>query len=342
MDTDRERVKVSVVMPSYNEAPFIRRSIESLVDDYFKECGELVVVDGMSEDGTRDEVKDLIDQGLRGKILINKDRYQSHGLNLGIKEAMGEIILRADAHCIYPPGYIKKCVELLEKTDAANVGGVMLPEGKDDEQKSVALAMRHPMGVGNAQWHLGTTSGYVDTVYLGTFRKTLFDEIGLFDTKCQTNEDAELNLRILKSGKKIFLDNSIGVTYYPRETLKKLAKQYFKYGRGRAYTTLKHKTITSWRQLAPLVLILGLIGALGLSFWEPLFLLFPLFYVGVLSGTALLSWRGKGRNSQEVKDINKKRIMLRQRLMMAASWAIMHLSWGVGFVSYLIFSKKIK
>ncbi len=321
--------KVSVVMPCYNEEKFIKKSIESLIDDYFIKNCELIVVDGMSTDGTREEVQYFIKRGLRLKFLENKKRFQAYGLNQGISEAKGEIIIRADAHCRYPPGYIRKCVKMLEETGASNVGGIMLPQGTSMNQKAISMALRHPVGVGDAKWHLGNFRGYVNTVYLGTFWKNLFDEIGLYDTNCKTNEDAELNLRILKAGKKIYLDSSIKVIYFPRESLKKLAVQYFKYGRGRYYTSLKHKKITSLRQLAPIVLLIGLFLSIILSFFWPLFLLFPFSYLIALFLTALFSWP-------------KKKIPLKQRLLVGLAWAIMHTCWGGGFVSYLIFHKKIR
>ena len=316
-------------MPCYNEEKFIENSIESLVDDFFLKNCELIIVDGMSTDRTQDIINSFLKQRLPIRILENKKRLQAYGLNLGLSQAKGKIIVRADAHCIYPPGYIKKCVTLLETTGASNVGGMILPQGKKTTQKAIALALRHPVGVGDAKWHLGNFSGYVDTVCLGTFRKKLFNEIGAYDINCHTNEDAELNLRIQKAGKKIYLDSAIKIIYSPRESLKALATQYYKYGIGRCYTSLKHRRITSFRQLGPVVLVIGLFLSLVLSFWNPLFLFIPFCYIFILLLTALLSWL-------------KKKIPLKQRLLACLAWEIMHVSWGAGFLSYLIFHKKIK
>lgn len=321
--------RVSVIMPCYNEEKHIKKSIESLVDEYFLKNCELIIVDGMSRDGTQDVVKSIKKKGIRLRLLENKKRYQAYGLNLGISEAKGEIIIRADAHCLYPHGYIKKCIELLETTGASNVGGVMLPQGASTNQRAISLALIHPLGVGDAKWHLGNFSGYVDTVYLGTFWKKLFDEIGLYDTNCKTNEDAELNLRIQKAGKKIYLDSSIRVIYFPRKSLKKLAAQYFKYGKGRCYTSLKHRKITSLRQLGPIVLVIALFLSIILSFFRPLFLLFPFAYLIALFLTVLIS-------------LIKKNIPLKQQLLTGLALVIMHTCWGMGFLSYLIFRKKTR
>jgi succinoglycan biosynthesis protein ExoA len=318
---------VSVIMPCYNEEESIGKSIESLIDDYFLKYCELIIVDGMSNDGTSEIVQSFIARGFQIKFLKNKKKLQTYGLNLGISEAKGDIIVRADAHCLYTPGYIKKCVNLLETTGASNVGGVMQPKGTKTVQQAIALAMQHPVGVGDAKFHLGNFSGFVDTIYLGTFKKILFDEIGFYDTNCITNEDAELNLRILKAGKKIYLDSSIKVIYFPRESLRNLAVQYFKYGRGRCYTTLKHKRITSMRQIGPVILVIFLILSFFLSFWNLLFLFLPFSYLITLSLIALFSWP---RHS----------IPLKERILTCIAWITMHVCWGIGFLSHLIFHKK--
>jgi len=341
----KEWPRVSIVMPCNNEERFIGRAIESLIDDYFHGNCELIVVDGGSEDRTREIVMDYVEGekadelGIRGKVRMidNPGRLQSKGLNLGIKEARGEIIVRADAHCVFPAGYVRRCVELLETTGAANVGGVMQPVewNNNSGQSAIVLALQHPVGVGDARWHLGKYSGYVDTVYLGTFRKKLFDEIGLFDQVAHTNEDAELNLRIVKSGGKIYLDSSLQVAYFPRESLGQLARQYFNYGRGRCYTTLKHRRLTSWRQVAPVVLVVGLAGAAAVSFVWPWALLFPAAYLLTLTVVAMLS---KGRAERKEGRLLRfaRNDSLPVRLLMAAAFAVMHISWGAGFISRFI------
>ena len=320
---DYASISLTIIMPCFNERRYIAKSIDTLLDEHYQKNCELIIAEGMSNDGTREIIQSYINRGFPIRLLENKRKIQTYALNLGISEARGDIIIRADAHCLYPPGYIKKCVDLLETTKAANVGGVMAPQGSKPLQKAIALAMQHPLGVGDARFHLGKYSGYVDTVYLGTFRKTLFDEIGLYDTNCRTNEDAELNLRILKAGKKIFLDSSIEVTYYPRETFKGLFSQYFNYGKGRCYTTLKHKKMTSWRQFAPIALVLTLISSVTTSFFIPIFTLAPIAYAGAALLTSLISWP-------------KKKINLNIRLLLALAFMIMHISWGLGFLVELI------
>ena len=313
----------SIIMPSLNEAKYIRKAINTLLDDFVRANAEILIADGMSTDGTREIIKDLIQKGYPIHLLDNKKKYQVYGLNLAIKEAKGDIIVRTDAHASYPKGYVRKCVELLEKTGAMNAGGIMKPKGVPTLQSAVASAMQHPLGVGDAKFHLGNFSGWVDTVYLGAFPKNVFNRIGLFDTNCRTNEDAEFNLRILKAGGKIYLDNSLKIEYTPRASLLDLARQYFNYGKGRSYTTLKHKKITSWRQIAPVILVLGLITSLILGFWIPAFFsVIPLYWF-TLTISGLLTPR-------------KKHIPFPQRIILGTLFFIMHTSWGVGFLSYLL------
>ncbi|MCP4219180.1 MAG: glycosyltransferase family 2 protein [bacterium] len=322
-------IKVTVLMPCLNEELFLKQALDSLVDDYVREHAEILVIDGMSTDNTVKIAEELGGQGYPVKILENKKTLQCFALNQGIRQAKGDIIIRIDSHSVYPPGYVKRLVDLLETTNADNVGGVMLPKGRNNIQKAVALAMQHPVGVGDAKFHLGNFKGYVDTVYLGTFRKSIFNTIGLYDTNCHTNEDAELNIRILENNGKIYLDSSIEVEYLPRDSFRKLARQYFRYGQGRAYTTRKHKRITSLRQLAAPVLVLGLLAALSLGYWVPHVLAFPVTYVTALFGAALFTGGEKSQNAP-----------LKIRLLLAVAFIVMHIPWGLGFLSFFPKPKK--
>ena len=315
---------ISIIMPCYNEERYITPALESLIDDYCLKNCEFIVVDGMSEDKTQDQVHSLMKKGLSIRLFKNRKKLQVHGLNLALSKARGEFVVRVDAHCLYPPGYIQKCMELLKTKDALNVGGMMIPRGKGTTQEAIARALTHPIGVGNAKWHLGNYTGYTDTVYLGTFRRELFEDIGFYDPNSHPNEDAELNLRIIKSGGKVYLDSSIQVIYFPRESLKELGRQYFHYGRGRCYTTLKHRKITSYRQIAPVLLVIGLFLSILLSFFQPAFLLGPLSYVLAVLLIPLLSWP-------------KQSVPLRQRVLTGLAFLVMQVGWGLGFLSRLIF-----
>lgn len=330
-------------MPCRNEEKFIAKTIESLMDDYCQHNCELLITDGGSTDRTQDIIRFFIKKGLPIKLLENEKKLQASGINLGIINAKGNFIARTDVHCLYPPEYIKNCLNLLETKNADNAGGMMSPRGSTAIQNAIAIAMQHPMGVGDAKFHLGDFSGYAHTVYLGIFRKKLFEEIGLYDPQAHPNEDAELNLRILKAGKKIYLDSSIEVIYFPRESFLALAKQYFCYGQGRAYTTWKHKKFTSWRQVAPPLLIIGLLGFLVLSFFEPLFLLFPVLYIVALIISAIF-WTSPRTKTQDDKRGGVPSHLL-TRFLIVIAFVVMHVSWGMGFLARflrLVFKRKVR
>ena len=276
--------RISILMPCYNEENGIRAALESLTDPFVLENAEIIIVDGMSSDRTREVIREFAgkNRGLRVRVLDNPQRLQSYGLNIGLAEAAGEIIVRADAHCLYPPAYVKRCVALLESKNVANAGGVQLPAGDETVQSAIAAAMRHPVGSGEAKFRKKNYAGYAEGAFVGTFRKKLFEEIGTYDSRAHPNEDGELNLRILKSGRKIYVDGSIEVTYLPRRALGALAQQYFHYGRGRAYTTWKHKRLTGLRQIAPPVVVASLAGSLLAGIVWPFALLLPVAYAGIL------------------------------------------------------------
>jgi glycosyltransferase involved in cell wall biosynthesis len=315
--------KISILLPCYNEEKHIRECVGSLICDYVARNAEILILDGMSTDATREIVADLFEKypDVTIRLIDNEHRHQSYALNIGLGKAQADVIVRIDAHSRYPRDYVQACVELLERVGADNVGGVMYAQGKTRFQQLLARAMRHPVGVGDAKFHLGNFTGFVDTVYLGTFRKSLFAKLGYFDP--YTNEDSEMNLRILKSGGKIYLDSSIKVEYFPRDSMKGLIKQYFNYGKGRCRTTIKHRRFTSWRQVAPTILVLGVIGSLVLSFSNPVFLLAPASY---LSMVLYASWAA----------LRNEETGMRAILMLTVIFMVMHMSYGCGFLLKLI------
>lgn len=319
---------VSVIIPAFNEEKTVEKCLESLINgDYPLEKIEFIVADGDSTDKTLEVLDNFIKKNpnIKIKIVNNPYRFQSYGLNIAIENAdpRSEIILRADVHSIYPQNYILDCVKTLLNTNAENVGGVMVPLGEKPFQKAVAFCMSYPLGVGNAKFHLGNYSGFVDTVYLGCFKKEVFEKVGLFDVKMTPNEDAELNLRILKSGGKIYLNSNIRAIYLPRDTLKKLIMQYFRYGQGRCKTFKKHKKFTSFRQLIPpLWVVFSVISIIGFFMFEAkLFALPLLLYLFVVIGVSLI---GAFKNKDS------------SILLSSISFIVMHYSWGAGFLSELI------
>lgn len=320
-ESDARRPEVSVIVPCFNEEGALGRALESLVDAYVLSAGEVLVVDGKSTDRTKEIAAGYVGKGWPIRILDNPGRTQSHGLNLGIRESRAPVIVRADAHSLYPEGFVCRCVALLVEHGADHAGGVMWPTGNAPFQKAVACAMRHPAGIGNARHHLGNYTGWTsEGPYLGAFRRDVFDKVGVFDPRAHPNEDADLILRMNAAGLKCWLDATIKVTYFPRSTIAALARQYFQYGRGRRYTTRKHRRLQSLRQAAPLALLFGLVLSLVLSPFHPAFLFFPGSYLAGLCGSALFVPCGK-------------REPLGVRLRLVPVFATMHLVWAFGFLT---------
>ncbi|MGE5182034.1 MAG: glycosyltransferase family 2 protein [Acidobacteriota bacterium] len=255
---------VTIAMPAFNEEQYIEACIASVqAQDYPKDRIEILIADGRSTDATRDLLARLAAEDPRIRVIDNPARLQAAGLGQLVKQAQGEVIVRMDVHCEYAPDYVRSCVETLERTGADNVGGAQRAKAKTRFQRALCAALASPLGVGGAKYRSSDAEGFVDTVFLGAFRRKVFETVGLWDPGAITNEDAELNQRILDSGGQIYLSRDIVVHYFPRDTYGSLAKQYYRYGRGRARTLLKLGTFPTLRPLLPFALVAG--GALMLA-----------------------------------------------------------------------------
>ena len=250
--------RVTIAMPSFNEEHYIEACIASVkAQDYPAELIEILVADGRSTDRTREILARHSAADPRIRMIDNPARLQAAGLGLLVKEATGDIIVRMDVHAEYAPDYVRRCVEVLERTGADNVGGAQRAKAKTPFQHALCAALASPLGVGGARYRSSEAEGFVDTVFLGAFRRRVFETVGLWDPGSITNEDAELNQRILDSGGQIYLSKDIVVHYFPRDSLRTLAKQYFRYGRGRARTLLKLGAFPTLRPLLPFFLVSG-------------------------------------------------------------------------------------
>ncbi len=224
-------VFVSVIMPIRNEARFIRRSLGALLgQDYPLGHMEILVADGHSTDGTRDIVRGLQQRHPQLKLLDNPGRIVATGMNEGIRRARGEVIVRVDGHTVVAPDYISCCVASIQRSGADNTGGRMDAVGEGRFGEAVVLATCSPFGVGGARFHYSQREEWVDTVYMGAWRRATFDRVGLFDETMVRNQDDELNYRLLERGGRILLDPSIRSTYTVRSAPGALWRQYFQYG----------------------------------------------------------------------------------------------------------------
>jgi len=263
---------VSIIMPIRNEAGFIERAIRSVLDnDYPPEKMEVLVVDGMSDDGTRDIVRQLSEADPRVKMLDNPRRIVPTAMNIGLKVARGDFFTRIDGHAEIPIDFIAKSIRCLrEHPDAWIAGGSIRTIAETYTGRAIASAMQSPIGVGNSRFRLGHYEGWVDTLAFGTHHKWIVDKIGDFDEELVRNQDDEFNLRVNLAGGKIWMSKDIQSTYYSRSSLRKLWRQYFQYGFWRIRTLQKHKRPAGFRQLAPLLFVssLLLLGLAGLG-WKP-------------------------------------------------------------------------
>lgn len=313
---------VTIAMPAFNEEHYIEACIRSVqAQDYPEDLVEILVADGRSTDRTREILADLAAADPRIRMIDNPERLQAAGLNRIIREARGEVIVRMDVHCEYAPTYVRACVETLERTGADNVGGAQRARAKTAFQRALCAALTSPLGVGGAKYRSADSEGFVDTVFLGAFRRHVFERVGLYDPKAITNEDAELNQRLIASGGKVYLSKAIEVHYYPRDSFKALAKQYYKYGRGRARTLLKLGRFLGVRPMLPFLMVVG--GA-TLVLVPPLWPVAPLAFAGYALATGAEAVRvGRGAGVTAIPTV----------------WAIfpvLHVSHGVGFAAGLV------
>jgi len=315
---------VSVIIPVLNEERFLKQSVQAILNQNYSGQLEIILALGPSKDQTNVIAQDLA-KDQRIKLVENPSGRTAAALNNAIKNSNFDIIVRLDGHAIVDSNYIKNAVKTLVESGADNVGGLMKAEGTNAFEKSVAAAMTSKFGVGNAPFHVGGKSGEVDTVYLGTFRKSALERVGYFDESFIRAQDWEMNYRIRKTGGKIWFNPDLVVSYRPRKNLLQLAKQYFEYGQWRKQVTKTYPETVSMRYLAPPITVSGLIaGIIMVLFskildinWLQIGWLAPLVYLTVI----LLAFLSIG-----------SKIGLLSRLYLLLVLPTMHLSWGVGFL----------
>lgn len=267
---------VSVILPCRNEAENIDSCVRSILQQSEIPGGiEIVIADGMSDDGTRELLDRLGRNDPRIIILENPRRNAAAGLNLAIRAAKADILLRMDAHTEYAPDYVRRCVELIAKTGADNVGGPAGTKAETYRERAVAAAYHSPFSVGGARFHDVNFEGYVDTVAYGCWRRHAFERFGYFDEELVRNQDDEHNLRIIRGRGKIWQSPQIQSWYRPRGSLQALFRQYMQYGYWKVRVIQKHKLPASWRHLVPggfllallCLLLTAVLSSLASSLW---------------------------------------------------------------------------
>ena len=305
-------------MPVLNEQRHLREAVGRVLEQDLDGDLELVLALGPSTDGTDQVAAELAAADPRIRLVPNPTGRTPSGLNAAVAASTHAVIARVDGHAVLPPGYLRKALEVLELTGADNVGGIMDAQGVTDVERAIAAAMRSRLGVGSARFHTGGAAGPAETVYLGVFRRTALARVGGYDEHFARAQDWEMNHRIRSTGGTVWFTPELRVTYRPRADLRSLARQYFQYGRWRRVVARQHPGTMSARYLAPPALVAALTVSVAVSPWLPVALVVPVGYVGALVVGSLTLEPG---------------LPWRSRATLPAALAVMHLSWGVGFVT---------
>jgi succinoglycan biosynthesis protein ExoA len=259
--------RISVVIPCRNERKHIREFLESIARQQIPDewSLEILVADGMSDDGTREILHEYCAGHANVRMIDNPGLIVSTGLNAAIAAASGEVIVRMDAHTVYASDYIYECVRALEETGADNVGGPWVARGNGVVGRAIAAAFRSPFCTGGGKAHKANYNGEADTVYLGCWRRSAFEKAGLFDPELVRNQDDEFNFRLRRLGGKVVQSTRIRSVYTPRNSLGALFRQYLQYGFWKVAVMRKHRGLASWRHAAPGLFVSSLILLLAMT-----------------------------------------------------------------------------
>ena len=307
---------VSVVVPARDAAALLPACLDAILPQ-LREGDEVVVA-------AADDATALAAHAIAARAHVSVHVVPNHrgttpaALNAAIAAARNPVIVRIDAQSRVPAGYRDRVVALLSSTGAVNVGGRQVASADGGVAAAIAAAMNARLGHGGAAYRSGERGGAVDTVYLGTFRADALAIVGGYDERFTTNQDAELNERLRRAGGTVWLDPALHVTYLPRRSLTALARQFRGYGRGRAMTARRHPGSLGRRQLASPALVIALGAALLLVPWTSVPLLLAAGGYGALLVVGTLVEGGAA---------------VRRLPLTLAALAVMHLSWGIGFLT---------
>ncbi len=254
---------VTVIMPIRNEGGYLEKSVGStLRQDYPLDCIEILIVDGMSADGTREIIEREVNRRTNLHLLDNPEQIVPTAMNLALRQARGEIVVRVDGHCEIAPDYVQQCVRHLQESGADGVGGPIETIGETPTAQAIALAMSSWFGMGGSAFRtIKDRALWVETVAFPAYQMETIRQIGLYDEELVRNQDDEYNYRLLKHGGKILLTPDIRSRYYGRSSLRKLWRQFYQYGYWKVRVLQKHPRQMRWRQFVPFIFVLSLIVA---------------------------------------------------------------------------------
>ena len=321
--------KVSVIMPVRNEAGYIERSLGAVLrQDYPADLMEVIIADGMSEDGTRELVSRLIENNgcLSIRMIDNSGLIVPTGLNAALRIAEGDIIIRVDGHCEIAADYVRRCAECLNRYDVDGVGGPIETIGETRCSETISLAMSSFFGVGGSAFR--TTKDkimHVDTVAFPAYPRRAIEKCGSFDEELVRNQDDEYNYRLRELGGKILLSPDVKSKYYSRSSLKGLWRQYFQYGYWKVRVLQKHPLQMRPRQFVPPTFVIALIASAFIALFSGSIriLLIPIagsYVAGNLFASGQLAWSKGWRHFP----------------LLPLVFAVLHLSYGTGFLVGLV------
>ncbi len=327
---DAKPPTVSIIVPCYNEQSTIRLLLEALyTQTYPLPKIEVLIADGQSTDGTREQIEAFVKfhEALTVRIVENPKRHIPAGLNRALEHARGRYIIRLDAHAVPDTRYVERCVKALQAGLGDNVGGVwdIQPSGPAWPARSIAAAASHPLGVGDARYRIGHKAQVVDTVPFGAFHRSVFDRVGRFDESLLTNEDYEFNVRLRKAKGRIWLDPQIRSVYFARPNFKSLAQQYWRYGYWKAKMLQRYPETLRWRQLSALLVVSFIILAVA-GIFSPIFLWLLALETFLYASALIVAGVQMAIKSRDLPLAAGAPIAI----------AIMHFSWGLGFIFSLL------
>jgi glycosyltransferase involved in cell wall biosynthesis len=317
-------------MSVLNEENYLEAAVLAILSQDYAGQVQVVLALGPSIDKTNEIAQRICDGDARVSSVQNRTGRTPEGLNAALAATSQEIVVRVDAHSELSDGYIRLAVETLQRTSADNVGGIMGARGITSFEKAVAAAMTSPLGVGSASFHTGGSEGPAETVYLGVFRRSALERVGGYDPAFTRAQDWEMNHRIRETGGTVWFNPDLVVTYRPRSSIRKLAKQYFDYGSWRHEVMRRHPETrtrkSALRYYAPPLAVLGIFGGIITAYLGSELKIFPLAFWGLLAPISYVL----------LTIISS--LSLAKRARSGALWlplvlATMQLSWGVGFIT---------
>jgi glycosyltransferase involved in cell wall biosynthesis len=333
-----EQPLVSVIIPCRNEKIYIRKCIESVVSsDYPQSKIEILVADGMSEDGTREIVEELSDKYSFIRVLNNEKRILASGWNVGIENAKGDIIIMANAHAEIERDHIKKCIFYMNQYKADCVGPILITHPQDTNAigETIAEVMSHPFGVGNSNFRTGVDKPiFVDTLHLGAYKKEIFEKIEMYNEELVRSQDIEMHRRLRYAGFNMLLVPDIKVHYFTRTSPKGFVKYGFLNGYWVTNPWSLGVNIASARHLVPMIFVSSVTIPMIITFFIPHFYYVSLFIITLYIFISLLISLYKAFNTKKIFFL----------LIMPIIFSVYHITYGIGSIvglSKSLFSKRL-